>query len=71
MVQLRGVSTVDFAGLRWRRSSFSGGTGGGNDNCVEVAISGSVAVRDSKNADGPTLVLPVAAWRALLTTELL
>lgn len=58
---------MDLAGLRWRRSSFSGGEGGGNDNCVEVAfIREATAVRDSKNAAGPALVLPAAAWTALL-----
>ena len=51
----------------WRRSSFSGGTGGGNDNCVEIARADrSAAVRDSKNTSGPMLVLPVAALSALL-----
>jgi hypothetical protein len=61
------MSTVDIAGMRWRKSSFSGGTGGGNDNCVEVAFTGTAtALRDSKNATGPALVLPAAAWAALL-----
>jgi hypothetical protein len=32
------MSTVDLTGARWRKSSYSGGTGGGNDNCVEVAL---------------------------------
>lgn len=54
--------------LRWRRSSFSGGDGGGNDNCVEVALVGqATAVRDSKNTAGPVLVVPTAAWNALLS----
>ncbi|MFI7675578.1 DUF397 domain-containing protein [Actinophytocola sp. NPDC049390] len=53
---------------RWRRSSFSSGTGGGNDNCVEVALLGdATAMRDSKNAEGPVLNLPGSAWKALLT----
>ena len=53
--------------LRWRKSSFSGGTGGGNDSCVEVALTDeSAAVRDSKNVSGPTLVLPQSALSALL-----
>jgi hypothetical protein len=45
----------------WRKSSHSGGTG----NCVEVAgnLPGIMAVRDSKDPDGPTLVLALAAWR--------
>jgi hypothetical protein len=53
--------------LRWRKSSFSGGTGGGNDSCVEVALTDdTAAVRDSKNASGPILTLPVTALSALL-----
>lgn len=43
------MSTVDFRGLVWRKSSRSGGTGT-NDNCVEIAFAGPVvAIRDSKN----------------------
>jgi hypothetical protein len=61
------MSTVDLAGARWRKSSYSGGTGGGNDNCVEIAFGGQVAaVRDSKNATGPVLAVPAASWSALL-----
>jgi hypothetical protein len=42
--------------------------GGGNDDCVEVSLFGSTtAVRDSKNAAGPLLVLPATAWSALST----
>jgi hypothetical protein len=60
---------VDLTALRWRKSSFSGGEGGGNDNCVEVAFAGpATAVRDSKNANGPVLVLPASTWSALLAT---
>ncbi|MBB4909023.1 DUF397 domain-containing protein [Actinophytocola algeriensis] len=51
----------------WRKSSFSGGTGGGNDNCVEIALTDeAAAVRDSKNSCGPILALPVSALSALL-----
>ncbi|MBD2893105.1 hypothetical protein amrb99_20260 [Actinomadura sp. RB99] len=40
---------------RWRKSSYSGGNGG---ECVEVAdLAGVVAVRDSKDPDGPKLVV--------------
>ena len=44
-------------GLRWRKSSYSGNGGG---NCVEVAsnLPDGVAVRDSKNPDGPRLATP-------------
>ncbi|MFI0778798.1 DUF397 domain-containing protein [Streptomyces sp. NPDC021212] len=43
----------------WRKSSHSSDIG----NCVEVAeIPGRVAVRDSKNPDGPVLLLSPAAF---------
>jgi hypothetical protein len=55
--------------MRWRKSSFSGGEGGGNDSCVEIALTDDIAaVRDSKNASGPVLVLPRSALSALLAT---
>lgn len=46
----------------WRKSSCSGGQG----NCVEVAsnVPGMVAVRDSKDPDGPKLAFPPAEWEA-------
>jgi Domain of unknown function (DUF397) len=50
-------------GLTWRKSSYSGG---GNGNCVEMARDVQlVAVRDSKNPDGPTLAFLPRAWCAL------
>jgi hypothetical protein len=46
--------------LVWRKSSRSAGNG----NCVEVCFgSGSVAVRDSKDPDGPILELGLEPWR--------
>ncbi|MGA8455570.1 MAG: DUF397 domain-containing protein [Streptosporangiaceae bacterium] len=47
--------------LRWRKSSYSGNGGG---NCVEVAsnLPDGVAVRDSKNPDGPRLASTRGAW---------
>jgi hypothetical protein len=53
--------TPDPAHPRWRKSTRSGGNGG---ECVEVASTLS-ALRDSKNAAGPVLTVPV---RALLDT---
>jgi Domain of unknown function (DUF397) len=51
-------------GTRWRTSSYSGGNGG---ECVQVAATpsaGRVLVRDSKDPDGPVLVLtPTERWR--------
>ncbi|HEX6074571.1 MAG TPA: DUF397 domain-containing protein [Micromonosporaceae bacterium] len=50
---------------RWRKSSRSNGSGG---NCVEVAtnLSGIVAVRDSKDPDGPALVFTPAQWSTFM-----
>ncbi len=60
------VSTVDLAGLSWRKSSRSTANGD-NGNCVEIAFAGpAVAVRDSKNPDAATLAVPAAAFAALL-----
>jgi hypothetical protein len=61
------MSTVDLAGARWRRSSYSSGSGGGNSDCVEVAFGGqAAAIRDSKNATGPVLAVSATSWGALL-----
>jgi hypothetical protein len=58
---------VALVNAQWRKSSFSGGLGGGNDNCVEATLVDTVAgLRDSKNPDGPVLVVPATAWVALL-----
>jgi Domain of unknown function (DUF397) len=45
----------------WRKSSYSLGD---NGNCLEVAdgVPGVIPVRDSKNPQGPALVIPTAGW---------
>lgn len=43
----------------WRKSSRSSAQSG---NCVEAAAGYTVAVRDSKNPDGPTLAVGVRQW---------
>lgn len=50
------------ARLAWRKASASASNG----NCVEVAPmpSGGVAVRDSKDPDGPILRFTAAEWAA-------
>ncbi len=54
---------MDTSRVIWRRSSYSGANGG---TCVEVgAMAGSaVAVRDSKDPDGPRLAFSPAEWQA-------
>jgi hypothetical protein len=49
----------------WRKSRHSTNTGGA---CVEVAdLAAAVAVRDSKDPDGPKLVFGPSAWQAFAT----
>jgi Domain of unknown function (DUF397) len=47
--------------LRWRKSSYSAN---GGASCVEVAdnLPGIVAVRDSKDREGPALTISDQAW---------
>ena len=48
------------AGIRWRKSSYSGG----DNNCVEAGNTGAqVAVRDSKKPSGAALIFSPGAWR--------
>ncbi|PIM70694.1 DUF397 domain-containing protein [Streptomyces sp. JV178] len=57
-------STPGLANTLWRKSSYSGNTGG---ECVEVApLTPHIAVRDSKNPGGGTLTLSAAAFSAFL-----
>lgn len=75
-----GVSFPDLSRARWRKSSHSSANGacvevavtwrkssysGGNGQCVEVAeAQPMVAVRDSKDPDGPNLAFTPRAWQA-------
>lgn len=57
-------STPDLSGAQWRKSSYSGDTGG---DCIEVApLDGIVAIRDSKDPEGPALAFPAAAFTAFV-----
>ena len=51
---------MDVTGAVWRKSSRSGDNAGA---CVEVGTAGAaVAVRDSKDPDGPLLAFPAGTW---------
>ncbi|HEX3592770.1 MAG TPA: DUF397 domain-containing protein [Pseudonocardiaceae bacterium] len=48
----------------WRKSSYSASNGG----CVEMSWPSGVAVRDSKQVDGPNLTFPTSTWREFLAS---
>ncbi|MGA5757774.1 DUF397 domain-containing protein [Nonomuraea bangladeshensis] len=56
---------MDLSAAVWRKSSRSSDNGG---QCVEVAMNlpGVVAVRDSKNPDGPKLLFTHDEWKAFI-----
>ncbi|WP_067797013.1 DUF397 domain-containing protein [Actinomadura formosensis] len=57
---------MDLNTTTWRKSSHSGGTGG---ECVELASTlGIIAVRDSKDPDGPKLLIARDEFAALMAT---
>ncbi|MEU9256060.1 DUF397 domain-containing protein [Streptomyces sp. NPDC048270] len=58
------VECAPLDGAAWQKSSYSGDTGG---QCVEVAATPRlVAVRDSKNPDGPVFTVGAVAFRAFV-----
>ena len=58
-------SKLDLKRAQWRKSSYSGSSGG---DCVEVAgLTPHIAVRDSKNPVGPHVTFSGTAWADFLT----
>ncbi|WP_322756067.1 DUF397 domain-containing protein [Frankia sp. Cas3] len=59
------MNPQDDGQLRWRKSSHSNGHGG---DCVEAAPldDGGMAVRDSKDRNGPVLRFTASEWDAFL-----
>jgi hypothetical protein len=55
---------TDLSRAKWRKSARSNNGGA----CVEIAtnIPGIVAVRDSKDPDGPALLIRPGEWQAFL-----
>ncbi|MEV6941924.1 DUF397 domain-containing protein [Streptomyces sp. NPDC051172] len=62
---MRNTPDYDLSTATWHKSSYSGG---GGNNCLEVADGhpAVVPVRDSKNPHGPKLVFRAAAWSSFL-----
>jgi hypothetical protein len=56
---------MELTKANWRKSTYSGNNGG---NCVEIArnLPGVVAIRDSKDREGPALVVGPRAFAALI-----
>lgn len=55
---------VDLTSAKWFKSTESSNDG----SCVEVAFVDSlIAVRDSKNPEGPKLIFTKKEWRAFLS----
>ncbi|MEV6868211.1 DUF397 domain-containing protein [Streptosporangium subroseum] len=53
----------DLSGARWRKSSISGS----GASCVEVAfVNDAVAVRDTKDREGGTLMFPRDGWETFV-----
>jgi Domain of unknown function (DUF397) len=55
------MSTTTVRGVRWRTSRYTNGQGA----CVEVGqASPAIAVRDTKDREGPELAFSPASWKA-------
>jgi Domain of unknown function (DUF397) len=57
-------TSSDLSRAVWQKSTYSNNGGA----CVELArnLPGIVAVRDSKDPDGPKLIFTTAEWRAFV-----
>lgn len=57
---------MDLSHARWRKSSYSSPNGGA---CVEIArnLPGLIAVRDSKDPEGPALAFTSFGWQEFIS----
>jgi hypothetical protein len=60
------TNDLDVSRAAWRKSTHSNNGG----ECIEVAcsMSDAIAIRDSKNPDGPKLRFSPQAWKAFTAT---
>ncbi|MFD3333316.1 DUF397 domain-containing protein [Streptomyces sp. NPDC058700] len=59
------VECAPLGAAAWRKSSYSGDTGGA---CIQVAdLTAHIAVRDSKNPEGPAFLATPSAFTAFVT----
>jgi uncharacterized protein DUF397 len=58
------MNETDLSRAEWHKSSYSSQDG----NCVEVAtnLPRTVAIRDSKDPEGPAMLIRAAEWRAFV-----
>jgi Domain of unknown function (DUF397) len=58
------MNEIDLSRAEWHKSSYSSQDG----NCVEVAtdMTGTVAVRDSKDPQGPALAVSSHDWQVFV-----
>ncbi|WP_308170045.1 DUF397 domain-containing protein [Acrocarpospora catenulata] len=56
---------AELAAAHWRKSSFSGGSGG---DCLEVAplTGGRVGLRDTESPEQPPFVVSASVWDAFV-----
>ncbi|MFF5634623.1 DUF397 domain-containing protein [Streptomyces sp. NPDC012825] len=59
------ATNQNLTGAHWRKSSYSADNGG---QCIEVAdLTAHVAVRDSKNPEGPAFLAAPAAFAVFVS----
>ncbi|MFI0448063.1 DUF397 domain-containing protein [Actinomadura sp. 6N118] len=61
---------MDLTNAAWRKSTHSGSNAAECVELAEAAGAGTVAVRDSKDPDGPILLLTRAALRTAVNSAL-